>query len=135
MLVVRRARWVVRRVDSVFVRDVRAAERSWGRRRVACSCSMVALVGRSETDSRGAWGGGDAMVQRRSATRFSWVDSAAEMAGREARKWAVSLERISRSEVGTWPRSWAVTISMTAWRSGGRVGAFEGRSERVVMRM
>jgi hypothetical protein len=47
----------------------------------------------------------------------------------------MSPDRISRSEERTWLDSWAVTRSMIEWRSGGRSGDFDGRSERVVVRM
>lgn len=47
----------------------------------------------------------------------------------------MSLERISRSDAGTWPFSCAVTVSMTAWRSGGRSVAFCGRVDRDVVRI
>ena len=52
----------------------------------------------------------------------------------ESRKWDMSGERISRSEDEMWPFSWAVTISITEWSSGGRLAAFDGRSEREAMR-
>lgn len=46
-----------------------------------------------------------------------------------------SAERISRSEAGIWPRSWAVAMSIRVCSSGGRSAALEGRSERVSMRI
>lgn len=64
----------------------------------------------------GGWDG-EAMVQRWVASVVRWVDRAAAMGGRLAWKEAMSLARMGRSVDGIWPDSWAVTISMRAWRS------------------
>jgi hypothetical protein len=70
-----------------------------------------------------------------SVTTPSWADRASAVISIFLRKTSMSPERISRSEVRTWLDSWAVTRSMMEWRSGGRSGDFEGRSERVVVRI
>ena len=50
-------------------------------------------------------------------------------------KKSMSPERMSRSELGMWPFSCAVTSSMTAWSSDGSSAVRDGRSERVLMRI
>ena len=50
-------------------------------------------------------------------------------------KKSMSSDNTSRSDAGTWPLSWAVTVSVTACRSGGRSVAFDGRVESDVVRI
>ena len=66
---------------------------------------------------------------------MNWVDKAEAMGAIFEWKNSMSLERVSRSDKGTWPFSWAVTVSVTACKSGGRSAAFDGRVERDVVRI
>lgn len=94
--------------------------------------SVVALAARSTGD-----GGfrGSAILQRYVAITLKWAERASEMVGRLVRKESMSLERISRSESGMWPLSWAVVISITECSSGGRSIAFDGRVESELIRI
>jgi hypothetical protein len=129
MEVVRRVVWVVRRRVRVFVNWVRAAARSCGRSDVARWMREVAVLGRS-----GMLGGavGLPILHRRVAVVNSWDDRAVPMVVVLERKKDMSEERMGRSEGGMCPFSWAVTISMAGWRSGGRS---VDRIESVVVRI
>ena len=65
----------------------------------------------------------------------NWVDKAEAMGAIFEWKNSMSSDNISRSDAGTWPLSWAVTVSVIACRSGGRSVAFDGRVEREVVRI
>jgi len=65
----------------------------------------------------------------------SWVDIAEAMGPMFEWKNSMSSDRMSRSDAGTWPFSWAVTVSVTACKSGGRSVALDGRVERDVVRI
>jgi hypothetical protein len=71
---------------------------------------------------------GSAILQRYSTTMLSWSESVVEMVVMLSTKKSSSPERISRSESGTWPLSWADTISRLEWSSDGKSGDLEGRS-------
>lgn len=116
-----------------FVRAVRAVARSWGRSRVAALMRVSAVVARED----GVGGDrGEAMVQRWVVSVSSCEERAEAMMSMLSRKMVMSPDRISRSEgEGIWPESRAVTRSMQAWSSSGRVGAREGSVERLSMRI
>jgi hypothetical protein len=89
----------------------------------------VAVCGRS-----GIAGGevGSAISHRRVAVVVSWVESAEAMVVVLERKKDMSEERMGRLEGGMCPFSWAVTISMAEWRSGGRsLDRFESEVVRI----
>ncbi len=133
MEVERRVLWVVRRVVRVFVRDVRAVARAWGRVVVAEVRRFSARVGRDV----GVGGEkGEAIVQREVVMVWSWVESAEAIMSMLSMKKVMSPERISRSlEEGTWPDSRAETRSMQACSESGRVGARDGRVVRLLIRI
>jgi hypothetical protein len=132
MLVERRVEWVLKRVLSVFVRCVLAVWISAGRVSREEFCSVRDVLAR---DEMGGGEMGEAIRQRWLAMVVSWVDKAEAMGTMFEWKKSMSLDNISRSDVGIWPCSCAVTVSMTGWRSGGRSGAFEGRVESDVVRI
>jgi hypothetical protein len=127
----RRERWRVRRACAAFARWTFSAASSLGRSRVAAVRSSSAFE-RSSSISGGVLG--SAILHRRVAVVVSWSESAEEMMSMFERKNCVSAARMSRSEGGIWPVSWAVTRSMGECRSWGKVGDREGRVVSVRMR-
>jgi hypothetical protein len=77
---------------------------------------------------------GDARWRRGVVVAVKWAERAAAMMSALARKVDVSCARTSLSASGIWPDSWAATMSMQAWRSGGRVGVLAGSVVRAVVR-
>ena len=61
----------------------------------------------------------------------SWVDIAEEMVDMFSKKKSTSPDKISRSESGICPLSWAVMSSIMECSSDGRSAALEDRSESV----
>jgi hypothetical protein len=78
---------------------------------------------------------GDVRWRRDVVVAVKAAERAAAMMSALARKVDVSSARISRSASGIWPDSWAATMSMQAWRSGGRVGVLAGSVVRAVVRI